>query len=145
MSLDELNSAVASVGGTWVKLREESDDPIEGVIVAFEKRNRTDLDGNVVYKKGTQTPRIEWLFTLQVDDDRREGPEDDGLRKLPANESMQRAIADAIKKSGEQAREGGRLAVKVKADPRDKFSQADYAAKYTPPAAALDLDEDEWS
>jgi hypothetical protein len=145
MSLDELNTAVASIGGKWVKLRDTADDPIEGVIVAFETRPRTDLDGNVVFKKGTQTPRTEWLFTLEVDDAQREGPDDDGLRKLPANESMQRAISDAIKKSGEKAAEGGRLAVKVKADPADKFSQADYSAKYTPPVKALDINEDDWT
>lgn len=141
MSLDELNNAVASVGGSWVKLQKVG-DTIEGEIVAFEKRNRTDPQGNVVMKRGTDTPRIEWLFTLKVDD--LEGPDDDGLRKLPANESMQRAIATAIKEAGVQAEVGGRLKVGVKADPPDTYSQAEYQARYTAPAAKVDINPDDF-
>src|SRR5690606_33717812 len=100
MALDELAEAAASLGGKWVKLQKKADGAIEGKVVAFEKRNRTDPDGNVVYKRGTQTPRIEWLFTLEVDPELREGPDDDGIRKLAANESMQWAIAAAIKEAG---------------------------------------------
>ena len=140
--LTELNQAVASVGGSWVKLQAKG-DVIEGEITAFEKRPRTDPQGNVVMKRGTDTPRIEWLFTLKVDADQLEGPDDDGLRKLPANESMQRAIASAIKEAGVQAEVGGRLKVGVKADRPDDFSQAEYQAKYTAPMAKLDVNVDE--
>lgn len=142
MSMDALNEAVASVGGSWVKLRNSDDPPIEGTIVSFEKRNRTDPQGDVVYKRGTQTPRIEWVFTLQTD--LRDGDEDDGIRKLPCNESMQRAISEAIKASGRPAEEGGTLKVGVASDPEDSFSQAEYRAKYTPPAKTIDTDDDEF-
>src|SRR5690606_10563368 len=64
MALDELAEAAASLGGKWVKLHTKADGAIEGKVVAFEKRNRTDPEGNVVFKRGTQTPRIEWRFTL---------------------------------------------------------------------------------
>lgn len=132
MSMDALNEAVASVGGSWVKLRNSDDPPIEGTIVSFEKRDRTDPNGDVVYKRGTQTPRTEWVFTLQTGI--RDSDEDDGVRKLPCNESMQRAISEAIKASGRPAEEGGTLKVGVASDPEDSFSQAEYKARYTPPA-----------
>jgi hypothetical protein len=139
MSIDALNEAVASAGGSWVKLRTTDDTPIEGRIADFVKRDRTDPDGNVVFKKGTQTPRVEWVFTLEVDP---ADPDDDGVRKLPCNESMQRAISDAIKAAGKAAEVGGTLKVGVKEDPEDSFSQATYQAKYTPPAKTVDLDDE---
>lgn len=142
MSIDALNEAVASSGGTWVKLRTISDGVIAGKILDFEKRDRTDPDGNVVYKKGTQTPRTEWVFTLEVDQSERDGTEDDGVRKLPCNESMQRAISEAIKAAGKPAEVGGTLKVKVAADPEDTFSQADYKAEYSPPAKVIPVDTD---
>lgn len=137
--LDDLNHAVASRGGRWIKLRDTDDPKVDGEILDFEQREKTDLDGNVVIGKKSGKPRIEWLFTLKVDD--REDDDDDGIRKLPANESMQTAIAKAIKESGEKAEVGGRLQVAVSGNPADKFSQADYVAKYTPPAIAVPADD----
>ena len=144
MALDELAEAAASLGGKWVKLHTKADGAIEGKVVAFEKRNRTDPEGNVVFKRGTQTPRIEWLFTLEVDPELREGPDDDGIRKLPANESMQRAIAQAIKDAGGSPNTGDRLKVGVREDPRDSFSQAEYQARWTKAAPAIELTDEEF-
>ena len=144
MALDELAEAAASLGGSWVKLQKKADGAIEGKVVAFEKRNRTDPEGNVVYKRGTQTPRIEWRFTLEVDPELREGPDDDGIRKLAANESMQWAIAAAIKEAGGTPNIGDRLKVGVREDPKDSFSQATYQARWTKAAPAIDLSDDEF-
>lgn len=142
MSMDALNEAVASSGGSWVKLRTIEDGAVEGRILDFVKRDRTDPDGNVVYKKGTQTPRTEWVFTLEVDESER-GDDDDGVRKLPCNESMQRAISEAIKAAGKPAEEGGTLKVGVSEDPEDSYSQATYRARYTPPVKRLDVPADD--
>lgn len=131
MSIDALNEAVASAGGTWVKLRNLEDPAIEGVIVGFEKREKRNPDGDIIASRKTGKPRTEWVFTLQVDE--RDGEDDDGIRKLSCNESMQRAISEAIRASGKAAEEGGVLKVGVKADPEDSYSQADYQARYTPP------------
>lgn len=121
-------------GGRWVKLKATTDEPVEGTILGVEKRERTDPQGNVVYKRGTQTARVEYVFTLQTGES--DGGEDDGIRKFSANESMVRAIQDAERDAGAKLDEGGLLKVGVKADPADAFSQATYVARYTPPAAA---------
>ena len=147
MSLDQLNQDAASLGGSWLKLRNKADGTIEGTVVSYEKRERRTPEGDVVFKKGTTTPRYVWTFTLQLDDGdaRLEGPDDDGLRKFDANESAQRAIATAIKASGKPAAEGDRLKIAVKDDPESDFSQPEYQAKWTPGAPPLAIDEDEWS
>lgn len=136
MSIDDLNQAIAASGGKWVKLRTTDDTPIEGDIVDFAKRDRTDPEGSVVYKRGTQTPRVEWLFTLATDLRDPDDTDDDGLRKVPCNESMQSAITQAVRASGQPVAIGGRLKIGVKANPADDYKQADYIARYTPPAPA---------
>ena len=132
----------APTGGRWVKLKATTDAPVEGTVLSVEKRDRTDPQGNVVYKKGTQTPRTEFVFTLQTGES--DGGEDDGIRKFSANESMASAIRAAEAASGSKLDIGGLLKVGVKADPVDSFSQATYVARYTPPApaaAVADLDD----
>lgn len=133
-TLDALNEAVAARGGRYLKLRSTDDPAVDGEILAFEERDRTDPDGNVVTSRKSGQARREWLFTISTD--LREDGEDDGVRKFAANESAQRAIADAIKKSGQKAAIGGRLQVAVSQNPEDSYSQATYAAKYTPAAPA---------
>lgn len=132
----------APSGGRWVKLKATTDAPVEGTILAVELRDRTDPQGNVVYKKGTQTPRKEFVFTLQTGES--DGQDDDGVRKFSANESMAGAIRQAENASGQKLEVGGLLKVGVKADPVDQWSQATYVARYTPPAPAspvADLDD----
>lgn len=130
MSLEALNEAVAAAGGTWAKLVSADDPPVEGRILEFEKRERRTPKGEVVLSKKTGKARIEWVFTLQTDE--RDGEDDDGIRKLSCNESMQRAIRDAIQASGKAAEEGGVLKVGF-VGREDEYSQADYQARYTPP------------
>ena len=140
MSLDSLNNAISSMGGSWVKLNSKEHGVLEGKVVEFEERDRRTPDGDIVYKKGTQNARKEWLFTLEVE--ARENDDDDGLRKFAANESAQRAIAEAVKESGKQAEVGGTLKIAVKEDPEDTYSQATYQARYTPPVEVIfDADE----
>lgn len=137
MTLDALNNAVNRAGGTWLKLRTTQDPAVDGSIIDFEERDRRDPDGNVILSRKTNKPRLEWVITLQCEP---EGDDDDGVRKLAANESMQRAIADAIKASGKPAAIGGTLKVKVSEDPEDNYSQATYKAVYVPPPA-IDLED----
>lgn len=131
-TLDDLNHAVTQQGARWIKLRATTDPAVDGEILAFEQREMS-WQGAPVLNSKTGAPRIEWIFTLLTtlrDDD-----EDDGTRKLPANESMQRAIGAAIKAAGAKAEIGGRLQVAVSEDPANATDQAGYRAKYTPPAA----------
>jgi len=146
LTLDQLNQDIATTGGRYMKCFTKEHGNIEGTVVEYEKRDRTDPDGNVVFKKGSTTARKVWTFTIQLDDTdpNREGPDDDGLRKFDANESMQRAISDAIKEAGAPAKAGDRIKVGVKTEAPDKFSQAEYQAKWTPGAPALDIDPEEF-
>jgi len=141
MDLNELNRAATTSGGKWVKLRTTEDPAFEGTLIAFETRPRTGMDGEIVMKRGTETPRIEWLLTVEVAADVREGPEDDGLRKLPCNEAMQSAIGAAIKASGEEAKVGDTLKIGVSADPPTSMSQATYVARWTPGKPQLSINE----
>lgn len=141
MEMHELNRAATTSGGKWLKLRTKEDGSFEGALVAFEQRPRTDMDGNPVLKRGTDVPRIEWLLTLSVATELREGPEDDGLRKLPCNEAMQSAISQAIKACGEPAKEGDHLKIAVSADPSTAMSQATYIARWTPSKPVIDIGE----
>jgi hypothetical protein len=136
MSIDALNEAVASAGGTWAKLKAEG-DVIEGTIVEFEKRERRTPQGEIVLSKKTNKPRIEWVFTLQTDE--RDGDDDDGIRKLSCNESMQRAISEAIRDAGKPAEVSGTLKVGFLGR-EDEYSQAEYRAKYTAPVKSVDID-----
>lgn len=136
MSIEELNNAAASLGGTWVKLRSISDGPFVGTIVDFEQRDKS-FEGAPVLNRKTGKPRIEWLFTLTVTPD---GADDDGTRKLACNESMQRAIAKAIKDSGRKAEAGGILKIKVVTDPPSDREQAEYLASYEPPVLNVPTD-----
>lgn len=139
--LDELNEAAEQLGGRWVKINSKADGVLEGNIIAFEKREKF-FEGKPVYRRGSIIPRYEWVFTLKVDG--RDDEDDDGVRKFSANESCQRAIAAAIRESGQKAEEGGRLKIGVTEDPPSDRAQAVYRAKYTPPEpkpATLDADE----
>jgi hypothetical protein len=137
MSLDELNQEIASRGGRWVKLRNKG-DVIEGEILDFVRRDRTDPEGNIVYKRGTTQPRTEWVFTLATD--LREEDDDDGVRRVPCNESAQGAVSRAVKESGAAVVLGGRLKLGVAKDPEGDFSQPEFIARYTPPTAAAEID-----
>lgn len=128
--LDQLNQAAASIGGSWVKLRTTDDPPVEGKVLSFEIRDRTTPDGDVVYKKGTTTARKEWVFALEVD-----GSEEPV--KLSLNESGQRAVGDALKEAGAQAKEGDVLKIAVKENPASSYEQATYQARWTSTAATL--------
>lgn len=131
MSLDQLNDTIATFGGSWIKLRTKADPKVDGVILSADAREKT-FDGAVVTSRSTGKPRTEWVFTLQCEADPHD-VDDDGVRKLSCNESMQRAIAKAVKESGKRMDEGGRLQLAVAVDPSGPREQAEYIAKYTPP------------
>lgn len=128
MSIDALNDI--HIGGKWVKLKNKG-DRVAGKLVSADRRERRDMSGNVVYKRGTQTPRLEIILTLQVTP---ESPDDDGVRKVACNEAMQAALAAAKPAGGFVP--GGELVLGCVEDAPDTMSQARYAAKFTAPAAS---------
>lgn len=137
-TLDALNTAAQSMGGRWLKLRTTDDPAVDGVLLDFEQRQKT-FEGEVVRSRKSGDPRIEWVFTFQTN--ARDDDDDDGIRKWSANESAQRAVAAAIKEAKVKAETGGRLKVKVKADPENDRSQAEYVARYEPPVKTADADD----
>jgi hypothetical protein len=145
MEFSELARAASTSAAQWVKLRNKADGTIEGNVVEVEKRPRTDMDGNVVNVRGKDTPRIEWIVTLTVPLAERENLDDQGTRKFSCNESMQRAISNAVdasqKASGELAKQGDTLKIAVSKDPETEFSQAEYIARWTASKPIIDISE----
>lgn len=128
--LDKLNTEAAAIGGNWTNLRFREQGAIEGKVLSFEVRDRT-YENAVVYKKGTTTPRKEWVFTIDTGDD-------DPI-KLSLNESGQRAVAAALRDAGVKAKEGDTLKIAVKTDPPSDREQAEYQARWTPTGDTLDV------
>ena len=129
--LDQLNTAAASLGGQWRKLRATDDGVIEGTVLAFEEREKT-FEGAPVLNRKTGAPRKEWVFTLAV------AGEDDPV-KVSLNESGQRAVAAALREAGAKAKEGDTLKIGVKVNAASDREQPEYQARWTPAAAPLDV------
>ena len=129
--LDQLNTAAASLGGQWRKLRTTDDGVIEGTVLAFEEREKT-FEGAPVLNRKTGAPRKEWVFTLAV------AGEDDPV-KVSLNESGQRAVAAALREAGAKAKEGDTLKIGVKVNAASDREQPEYQARWTPAAAPLDV------
>lgn len=136
--LDQLNDEIASFGGEWVKLNRKEHGALEGEIVDVEVREKS-FEGQVVLSRKTGQPRKEWVVTLRVPETERDGADDDGIRKVSLNESGQRAFAAAVKAAKAKVEAGGTLKIGVKADPATDREQAEYQARYTPPAKTIDL------
>lgn len=131
--LDEINQQIATAGGKWVNLRRKTDGILEGTIVNVDQRQKT-FEGAVVLSRKTGQPRIEWVFTLQTDLSDG-GGDDDGLRKFGAVESAQRAITAAVNDTPmRKLAIGGKLKIAVTEDPASDRDQAQYKARYEPPA-----------
>jgi len=131
MGLNDFNAMAKNSGGTWVSLRKQG-DRIVGELIDTEERDKT-FEGAAVLSRKTGKPRKEIIVTLKVDD--RNDEEDDGIRKVSANESMQRALIAAAKKVPFVA--GGRLAIEVTEDAPGDREQATYQAAFKAPARDL--------
>lgn len=136
--LDQLNDEIASFGGEWVKLNRKEHGALEGEIVDVEVRDKS-FEGQVVLSRKSGLPRKEWVVTLRIAEGERDGDDDDGIRKISLNESGQRAFAAAVKASKAKVEAGGTLKIAVREDPATDREQADYIARYTPPAKTIDL------
>lgn len=132
--IDALNEL--STGGKWVKLKAKG-DKVTGKLLAAEWRDRTNPSGEKVFAKSGKLRR-ELILTLACTP---EDGEDDGIRKVPLNESGQRAVREA---GGREWVANGTVTIGVTKDPEDSYSQATYKAKYEAPAVGLvDLGGDE--
>lgn len=142
MSLNDIINEAQTTGGKFVKLAQVN-DRLVGELVNIDKRPRKDPQGNVVFRRGTTDPRIEWIVTVRVDASLHEGADDDGLRKFNANENGQYAIKEAIKRAGVKNAEqlvGAKFALAMTEEAPSSMEQAKYTAQIKPaepkPAAA---------
>lgn len=130
--LDQLNEAVDTIGGKWLKINRVEHGAAEGALVDFEIRPKT-FEGAPVLSRKSGEQRKEWVLTLRIDE--AEDADDDRLRKLSLNEAGQRALATALKEAKAKAEVGGRIKIAVVEDPETSTQQATYRARYTPPPA----------
>lgn len=140
MSFEDINRRVENTGGAWVKLNEEGHE-LKGELVGLEYRPMTDFNtgAQLISKRGNK--REELVVTVLIDEDQREGEDDDGIRKASLKESGQYALIDAIKASGKPAEAGARIGIRCLGR-KSQMEQASYEAGYKPPVmsrAASDL------
>lgn len=135
-TFDELNRAAVTSGGRWINLKAIADGAVDGEVLDYEIRPMT-FEGAPVLKRGSGEPRHEWLFTLRV------GEGDEGVVKLPLRESGQRAVREAIKAAGGDAKPGDRLKIAVSIDKEKATDQPTFQARWTKaervPTSSLDL------
>lgn len=145
MDFSELARGATSSKAKWVKLGSKEDGSVQGSVVSYDLRVRTDMDGNPVKVRGKETLRMEGILTLMVPLAEREDLDDEGIRKLACNESMRDAIAQAIaasrKETGEEPKEGDMLKIAVAQDRPNQMSQATYIARWTAIKPTIDISE----
>ncbi len=127
---------------TWVKLRKITDPVIVGELIDIEITERRDPKGNVICYQKSGDPRHVWILTF-------EPLGTDEVHKVELNESAQRAMEDAIRDSGTPIRSriedgvGSSFTLRVAADPKDQYSQAEYEASHDQAVEQLALPVDD--
>lgn len=139
--MDEANAFLLGGGSVPSAKFENVGDTVEGIIVAYDLRNETDLATGQVKTFDDGQPRKQLVITLQTDERDESIEDDDGTRRIYAKIAMRNAIADATRQHG-GIREGGKLAVKYTGQDAPKrrgySGQKRYKAWYEPPAMNLD-------
>lgn len=128
-----INQDIESGGGKFVKLR-DSGDAVIGELLGIDERQKM-WEGAPVLSRKTGEPRKEWVITLRTE--LSEGPDDDGIRKIAANEGLQIAIKNHMRETKALFPDGwgGRLAIGVKVGAPNATSQVEeWSVRYTPPA-----------
>ena len=130
-----LEDEIGRTGGQWVKLQTVADGWVTGELINAESRQMT-FEGQPVFKRNNPTEqRREWVITFKVKPD---DPTDDGLRKISLKERAQSAVSKAVQKAGATGLEpGAKFAIRVARDKQSEREQAEYEAKYEPPARVL--------
>jgi len=127
---NDINTAAQAIGGDWTKLTRKEHGTIEGRVISFEQRPMT-FEGAPVLNRKTGAPRTEWVLAVQTDSG-------DTVR-FSLKEAGQRAISEAIRASGQPAKNGDRLKIAVTEDPPDDRAQPTYQARWTPDSTPLNI------
>lgn len=158
--MSDVNDFLFGGGGKAAKF-EKIGDTVEGQITDVKVTQQTSMEDNTPLTWPDGSPRMQLVIALQTNE-RTEGEDDDGVRKLYAKggkyevaegtgTSMKDAIGDAVKKAGAKTiEEGGKLTVghsgMGKKTNRGFSAPKLYRAVYDPPkasVAASDLWEEE--
>lgn len=129
-------------GGRSAKF-ENKGDKVEGTIMRVSNRQRTEMGSGAPMTWPDGNPKMQLVIQLlteeQADD------EDDGMRNLyvPIPSAMQRAIADAVRSTGQRGLgEGGLLAIQFhntkEPEVRGYSPQKLYRARYTAPTISAE-------
>lgn len=141
----DVNSFLMGGGARSAKFEDEG-TVVVGYITHSEVRQQTDLKSGAPLTWENGDPRMQLIITLETES--RDDDDDDGLRTLYVRGQMQKAVSEAVRKSGERGiTNGGKLGVKFvsTAAPKTKgFNGAkQYTAKYVPPVTQVDSFDDE--
>ena len=142
----EADSFLIGSGGRSAQFKDHGDQCF-GTIMAAEVRQQTDFESGALLFWDDGKPKKQLVLTLLTDE--RSDEDDDGLRRVYIKGQMTKAVAEAVRKTGERGvREGGRLFVRYVKDAeptRKGLSGAkQYIAKYQPPTYEVEvpLDDD---
>lgn len=140
----DANGLLMGTGGRSAKFEKEG-AVVVGLVMRMETRQRTEIGSGKPLTWPDGNPQMQLVVTLETET--REDDDDDGLRNLyiAIPSAMQKAVADAIRRSGERGlANGGKLGVKfTKTDaPKQRGfnGQKQYTAKYEPPVYGVDED-----
>lgn len=130
MSFEDINNQIKASGGDWVKLTKVSHEPVQGKILDVKSREKEFGGKKIPNKNGD--PRIEWVFTLEVNGQ---------TVKWAAGESAQWAIKGAL--GDRLLKPGGTIKIAVTEDSVQGQKQAEYKVVYTDPVQESPFESDE--
>jgi hypothetical protein len=142
--VQDVNALLMGSGGRSAKF-EQAGDTIIGLIARVETRQMTEIGSGALRTWPDGNPRMQLVIQLQTDWQTDE--EDDGLRNLyvPIPSQMQKAIADAVRKTGEHGLgHNGKLGIKFVRTEKPKTKgysgQKIYSASYAAPVVSAEDD-----
>ena len=140
---NDANGFLMAEGGKSATFREIGAQ-YDGHIVSYEMRQQSDFKTGELLTWPDGAPRMQLVVTLRTELNEEEG--DNGIRLLYVKGNMQKAIKDAVQKSGERGiAVNGRLFVRYVGEGAQPDKRLDppknYIAKYGAPSFAVPVDE----
>ena len=142
MTNEAANKFLMGGGGKSASFK-SAGDTVSGIIAAMEERQQTDFDSGKPLEWDDGKPKMHLVITLLTEESVDE--DDDGMRRLYVKGNLQRAIREAVLKSGSRTiKDGASLTVQYIGDDvpaRKGMSGAKkYSAVYEPGIVLRDVD-----
>ena len=146
MVSQDVNDFLNGGGGGKAAKFEKHGDKVSGFVTSAVLRQQTDFKTKAPMTWPDGNPRMQLVVTLFTDE--HDDDDDDGMRTVYIRGQMQKAVGDAVKKSGQQGlAEGGRLAVEYfdTAAPkvRGENGAKQYRARYEAPQVRVPVEGDD--